>query len=91
MKKRRCKVARIVHCSLCEGLTRSEQWYRHTAERVTEMKNVKILCDVSTQTDHVTERGRPDIVVVEKDNKTALLIDTALPGDTRVEQEKVDK
>jgi len=40
---------------------------------------------------------RPDIVVVdyvEKDNKTALLIDIAVFGDTRVEekeQEKVDK
>jgi len=33
------------------------------------------------------------IVVVEKDNKTALLIDIAVPGDTTVEkeQQKVDR
>jgi len=46
------------------------------------------------QTDHVIEHGRPGIVVVDKDNNMAFLIDFAVPGDTRVdkkEQEKVDK
>ena len=40
------------------------------------------------------EHGRPDIIVIEKDNKMALLIDIAVPWDTRVEkkkQEKIDK
>jgi len=95
IKKRHSKLARIVHWRLCEkyGLTRSEQWYRCTAEPAIETEKVKILCDVRTQTDHVIEHRRPDIVVVEKDNKTTLLIDIAVPGDTRVEQEqeKVDK
>jgi len=41
----------------------------------------------------VIEHGRPDIVVLEKDNKTALLIDITAPEDTRIEEEqrKVDK
>jgi len=61
---------------------------------VIETEKVNILCEVSTQMDHVIEHRRPDIVVVEKDNKTSLLIDVAVSGDTRVEekeQEKVDK
>ena len=40
------------------------------------------------------EQRRPDIVVVEKDNKTTLLIDITVSGDTKVEekeQENVDK
>ena len=59
-----------------------------------ETEKVKILCEVSIQMDHVIEHRRPDIVVVEKDNKTSVLIDIAVSGDTRVEekeQEKVDK
>jgi len=41
----------------------------------------------------VIEHRRPDIVVVEKDNKVAFLIDIAVPGDSGVEeeQENVDK
>jgi len=46
------------------------------------MEKVRILWDVSIQTDHVVEHRRPDIVFVEKDHKTALLIDIAVPGDT---------
>ena len=55
---------------------------------------VKFLWDMNIQTDHVIEHRLPDIVVIEKDNKMALLIDITVPGDTRVEkkeQEKTDK
>ena len=45
---------------------------------------VKILWDVSIQMDHVIKHRQPDIVVVEKNNKKALLTDIAVPGDTRV-------
>jgi len=41
--------------------------------------------DMSIQTDHVIEHRRPDIIVVDKDNKRALLIDIAVPADARVE------
>jgi len=57
------------------------------------IEKVKILYGVNIQTDHVSEHRRPGIVGVEKDNKTALLIDIAMPRDTRVdekEQKKVD-
>jgi len=44
--------------------------------------------------DRVIEHRWPDIVVVDKDNKKALLIDIAVPADARVEekeQEKMDR
>jgi len=47
---------------------------------------VKILWDINIQTDHVIEHGRPDIVVIDKDNKRALLIDIAVPEDAIVEE-----
>jgi len=66
------------------------------AEPVIQTDKVKILWNVglSIRTDHVIKHRRPDIVVVEKVNKMALLIDIAVPGDIRVEkkeQKKVDK
>jgi len=88
-KKRHDKVAATVHCRLYEkyGLPRSEQWYRHTAESVIETKQVKIHCDVSIQTDHVTEHRWADTADIE-DNKTTLLIDITVSGDTRVEKDQ---
>jgi len=47
-----------------------------------------MLWDVSIQMHHVIEHRRRDIVAVEQDNKTALLIDIAVPGDTIVEKEE---
>ena len=49
---------------------------------------------MNIQTDNVLEHRLPDIVVVDKDNNRAHLIDIAVPRDTRVDekaQEKVDK
>ena len=55
---------------------------------------MKILWVMHIQTDHVIEHRRPDIVVIDKDNKRALLIDIAVPPDATVEekeQEKMDR
>jgi len=49
---------------------------------------VKILWDMSIQTDHVIEHRRPDIVVVDNDNKRALLMDIAVPANARVEEKE---
>jgi len=49
---------------------------------------VKILRDMNIQTDHVIEHRRPDIIIVDKDNKRALLIDIAVPADARVEEKE---
>ena len=95
-KKRHDKVVAAVHWSLCETyhIKHSEQWYQHMTEPVTETESVKILWDMNIQTDHVIEHRQPDIIVVDKDNKRALLIDIAVPADARVEekeQEKMDR
>jgi len=89
-RKRHDKVAGIVHCSLCVkcGLSDSEQWYRHrpyglTSERDGESQK-RLGCQYPD--DYVIEHRRPDIVVIENENKSALLIDIAVPGDTRVNE-----
>ena len=61
---------------------------------VIENETVKILWDMTIQCDHYIEARRPDILVVEKESKKALIIDIASPGDCNVgekESEKIEK
>ena len=55
---------------------------------------MKILWDMSIQCDHYIEARRPDILVVEKSSRKALIIDIASSGDRNVgekENEKIGK
>lgn len=95
-KARHDRVATAVHWCLAKkhGLQHSDQWYQHIAEPVIENDRVKLLWDFNVYTDHLIHARRPDIVVVDKDTKECLVIDIAVPGDTRVktkEDEKCDK
>ena len=93
-KYRHDRVAGIIHWSLCKryGFECSASWFDHQTERVLESdKGVKILWDFSLQTDHYVECRRPDIVVVDRPGRKALVIDIAIPGDFRVEEKEVEK
>ena len=54
-----------------------------------EIDEVKILWDFNIEIDHVTVHRQPHIVVLEKKEKKALLIDVAVPGDVRVEEKGI--
>ena len=43
------------------------------------------------QTDHVIEARRPDLVVVDKKERSCKIIDFADPGDSRIEEKERDK
>ena len=95
-KRRRDNIARIVHWKLCGiyNLGRVDKWYEYHPDGVIENDSVKILWDMTIQCDHHIEARRPDIIVMEKDSKKALIIDTASSGDHNVvekESEKVEK
>ena len=95
-KSRHDKVAATIHWGLCKqfNLPHAERWYEHRAEKVDENDDIKLLWDFHIQSDHVIEACRPDIVIVKKKLKTALIIDIAVPGDSRVctkGQEKILK
>ena len=47
--------------------------------------------DFSIQTDHVIEAPRPDLVVVDKQERSCKIIDFAVPGDRRIEEKEKDK
>ena len=94
-KRRHDNVARIVHWELCGlyKIGRGKNWYEHEPKAVIESDEVKILWDFNIQCDHVIEHRRPDIVVIDKKEKSCQIIDIAVPGDLRVyvkEREKVE-
>ena len=47
--------------------------------------------DFSIQTDHVKEAGRPDLVVADKKERSCKIINFAVPGDNRIEENEKDK
>ena len=55
---------------------------------------MKLLWDFSIQTDKVIRARRPDIVIVKQKDKECMIIDVAVPADSRTwskEEEKIDK
>ena len=47
--------------------------------------------DFSIQTDHVIEAQRPDLVVVDKKDRSCKIIDFAVPRDSRIEEKEKEK
>ena len=89
-------MARYIHWELCGklDLDTSSKWYEHKPPGVLENGSSKNLWDFNMKCDYMIEGRRPDIVVIHQDKKECLIIDIAVPGDTRVkvkEQEKIKK
>ena len=87
-KHRRDNVTKMEHWNLFEkyGLKSNERWYEHESESVVENDGLKLLWDVNIQCDHIIEARRPDIVVINKQEKSCLIIDIAILGDIRVHE-----
>ena len=94
-KRRHDNIARLVRWKLCckYDMSRGEKWYEHQPEGVVENKKCKILwdSDMTIQYDNVIEARRPDIVVVEKENNKAIIVDIASPWDHGVYEEEGEK
>ena len=92
-KWRNDSVGTYVHWQFGEklGFNRARFQYEHEPKSAVENEKFKTLWDLTKQCDHMIEARRPDIVVVDKVKKEIMIIDVAIPEDTRVcdkEQEK---
>ena len=56
-------------------------WYQHQPAQAAENNSTKIRWNFPTQTDHEVINNQPDIIVVEKINKTGNLTEVAVPND----------
>ena len=86
----------MVHWKLCEklNLEKSKKWYLHNPQTVSENVNHKLIWDMNTQCDRIIVERRPDIVIGNKMEKTAIVTDVAIPVDKRIidkQTEKIEK
>ena len=51
-------------------------------EGVVENKAVKIMWDINVQCNNLIQARRPDVIVIHKEKKEALIVDSAVPVDT---------
>ena len=65
-----------------------DKWYEYEPESVLENKDYKILWDFSIQIDHIIEARRPDLVVVDKKDRSCKIIDFVVPGGSRIEEKE---
>ena len=79
-KRRHDSLRKIVHWKLARkcNFEAGDKWYEHEPESVLENEDYKILWDFSIQTDHVIEPRRPDLVVVDKKERSCNIIDFAV-------------
>ena len=89
-KRRHDNLEKIVHWKLARKchFKAGDKWYEHEPDSVLENEGYKILWDFSIQTDQVIEARRPDLVAVDKKERSCKIIDFAFPGDSRIEKEK---
>ena len=89
-KRRHDNLGKIVHWKLARkcNFEAEDKWYEHEPESVLENEDYKIF---SIQTDRVIEARRPDLVVVDKKERSCKIIDFAVPGDSGIEEKEKDK
>ena len=92
-KRGQDNLRKIVHWKLARkcDFEAGDKWYEHEPESVLENEDYKILWDFSIQTDHVIEVRTPDLVVVDKKERSCKIIDFAVPGDSRIGEKEKDK
>ena len=69
----------------------NDKWYEHQPETVTESEKVTILCDMQVHTDKTIKAYKPDIIIKDKQEKTCVLIDMAIPSDRNTSVKVAEK
>ena len=87
-------MGRKIHWEVCKkiGFDVNEKLYKHVPEELLENYSTwRILWDVTIQTDHVIEVGRPDMVIIDKTKNECKIIDFACSFDSRIKEREKDK
>ena len=75
-KRRHDNVARMIHWKLYEkfNLEKSEKWYLHNPQTVSEKVNHKLIRNMNIQCDSNIVERRPDTAIVGKMEKIAIVM-----------------
>ena len=93
--KRHNNVAKEVYLKIAEELAllkkNENQWYKFEPTSVIENEHHKLLWDFPIQTDKEIAHNRPDIILIDKLNKTVQIIDIAIPSDYNIIEKRNEK
>jgi len=87
------KAAGYIHWPVCEhvGLQVPGRDCEHVSERVVTLSGTAIMWDLPGITDRKIFANRTDTVLYDKWEKTCLLIDIAIPGESNVNTKGTEK
>ena len=68
-----------------------EKWYERAPEGIVENEEVKMLWYAIIQCDREIKVRKPDIAVVNKNERSCVIIDIAILGDIRVNEKDKEK
>ena len=69
----------------------SRNYWDHFPASVVENNDMKILWDFNFYNDHLKTAKHPDIVVVDKPQKTVQIVNISVPSDNNVGQKECEK
>ncbi|XP_030764043.1 uncharacterized protein LOC115888439 [Sitophilus oryzae] len=88
------QVAGVIHQELCVQtglLTAKVPYYKYQPQTVLENESWKILWDLAITTDRTVSYNRPDILVFDKKQRKAQVIDIQIPADENVGKSRMEK
>jgi len=94
--QRHDRIGKIIHWSILKRFNSvvSHNYWDHVPAAVVENNDMKVLWDFNIYTDHLLAARCPDIVVIDKQQKTVQIVDVSVPSDCHVaqkEKEKIEK
>ncbi|XP_066934429.1 uncharacterized protein [Clytia hemisphaerica] len=92
--KRHNDLAKYLHILLLQKHqldTNDHIWYNYTPPPVIENHQTKILWDFSIQTDHHLQHNKPDILILHKNQRRAIIVDIAVPNDSNIANKRIEK
>ena len=69
----------------------NDNLYGHQQETVTENEKVTILWDMQVHTDKTIKANKPDSIINDKQEKTCMLIEMAIPSDRNTSVKVAEK
>jgi hypothetical protein len=84
------KVAGYIHWTVCKhrGFQITDRYYEHTPESVINDNGTTIMWDILVITDRKILTHLPNVLQHDKKEKTCLLIDMAIAGDSNIYTQK---
>ena len=92
-KTRHDRIGKVVHWEMCRKFQfdYTNKWYMHNPAPVLENDTHKLLWDFNIQTDHLIPARRPDLIIINKKNRTCKIVEFAVPVDPRINLKESEK